>query len=318
LRILTDEHEKYLKDKRIEHFPKSDEMRQSHTPLKSVMTNIEKIAAKGGIALHYDMTDLCSHRLSPDYNDERPISPTKHERPDSPAKQEQVQKQSFDRRDRKARESMVIKRKKLDSVVVRRPAKEDTKSMYVERTDKRPNSSHMLRKKQMSRAHARKDDKTNTRIYQLATSPRKETIPKKPYLKRKKYEISKTLLYGQNSLIHSKNDVNINKMRENRERKYYRQEDVIGQDFYKHKGAKERLHEVLEENVIEDTRIKHHFKMSDRDQADHEGETLSFISRHRIGDTSGQLEIAKHDDSVIDRHQLRQRQYGLTMPQDQL
>ena len=172
----------------------------------------------------------------------------------------------------------------------------------------------------MSRAHARKDDKTKTRIYQLATSPRKEAIPKKPYLKRKKIEVSKTLLYGQNSLNQSKNDLHINKMRENRERKYYRQEDVIGQDFYKHKGAKERLHEVLEDKVIEDTRCKHHFKMPDRDQvdqADHEGGTLSFISRHTIEDTSGQTGIAKHDDSVIDRHQLRQRKYGLTMPQDE-
>jgi hypothetical protein len=154
------------------------------------MKDLEKVAAKGGIALHYDMKDLCTHRLSTDPNDERPISPAKHE---------QMQKHSLDRRDRKARESMGDKKKKLDSAMVRRPAKEVTKSMYVDRVEKRSNSSHMVKKKQMSRAHVRNDEKTNGKHYQLATSPDKnksprlELSPKKPYLKRKKNEMSKTL-----------------------------------------------------------------------------------------------------------------------------
>lgn len=74
LTMLRGEREKYLRDKRMETVPKPAETDHSHStiPLKSVMRNSEGVKSKGGLALHYNMQDLCSHRP---IEEDRPISP---------------------------------------------------------------------------------------------------------------------------------------------------------------------------------------------------------------------------------------------------
>lgn len=97
LKKLREDREKYIQDKRIETVPKQhqSEHTNSTAPLKSVMRNSESVKAKGGVALHYEMQDLCRHGIV----DERPISPAQHEL---------YNRSVNDRRDREARKQMGI------------------------------------------------------------------------------------------------------------------------------------------------------------------------------------------------------------------
>ena len=127
-----------------------------------------------------------------------------------------------------------------------------TKSMIVGNTEQRPNSSHIRRKKQMTMTQAQNKDSDKFR-YQYIGSPDRNrsssptSSARRACLKRRQNHAFSETFEREESPRNSPSR-HQQEPKKKTERIYYRQEDIIGKDFSQHKGNKEKLHEILENN----------------------------------------------------------------------
>ena len=321
----------------MESVPKAPEPEQKNYthPLKSVMRNSAGVKAKGGVALHYHMQDLCkNHQIE----DERPISPAKHK---------YYEREVNDTRDRDARKEMNLpKRQRTDDSPHRSssPLKSQNKSIKdlikrdkqiaLQRRQKLDSArskngpSEQMKRSMATMSYAERPKSSgHTRIKQRSMTSTKISRPKSPArtscLKNKNRQ-DDTVVFDRTFERETRANFDPKSPEETRERRYYKQEDLRDDSFYR-KDTRERLHVALgggspkrQSPQRDDLQ-----QSSSPVKAEKHHENVSSESKYRISaryeainrDRPG---IAKHANSVIDRHHHRQKQYGLSMPSSQL